>query len=284
MFGVIQATIAHPELVLLVTQEVVLTGVTMVPGNISQILVVRRLMLLAQPVLTIIVIGAVEVIIVMQEAAFLVTPAAVLTDATMGLGIMYLIAVHPLLLILHVPLVLITTVFGAIGHMEAILGLAVPGIQEAVLTGVMMVLGIMYLIAVHPLPLILHVPLVLIAIVFGAIGHMEAILGLAVPGIQEAVLTGVMMVLGIMYLIAVHPLPLILHVPLVLIAIVFGVIQAIMAILGLVLLDILEAVLTDVTMDHGSLNLILVVCLRHRNNVVYHHGPIGPLSIMHAEN
>ena len=128
---------ARPGRVLLAIQEAVVTGVMMVLGSINPTPVVRRLMLLVPPVLTIIVIVAVEVIIVMQEAAFLVTQETVLTDATMGLGSIYLILAVQLLILLaqQVPTVI---VFGVIQATMAHPELAVLGTQVVVPTDVTM--------------------------------------------------------------------------------------------------------------------------------------------------
>ena len=78
---------ARPGRVLLAIQEAVVTGVMMVLGSINPTPVVRRLMLLAQLALTIIVIGASRSHnSYCRKLQFLVTQETVLTDATMGLG------------------------------------------------------------------------------------------------------------------------------------------------------------------------------------------------------
>ncbi len=137
MFVVTQATMGHPGRVLLVTQEVVLTGVTMVLGNINPTLVVRLLMLLVQQALTIIVIGAVEVMEAMLEIAFPVIRVVALIAVTMGRGSIYLILAVQLLILLaqRVPTVI---VFGAIPATMAHLELVVLGIQVVVPTDVTM--------------------------------------------------------------------------------------------------------------------------------------------------
>ena len=142
-----------------------------------------------------------------------------------------------------------------------LLGLVLLVIQVVVPTDVTMVLGIIYLIAVHHHHLrLLLAQQVLLVIVFVAIEFIMVHPELVLLVTQEVVLIDVTMVLGIMYLIAVHHHHLrLLLVQQVLLVIVFVAIEFIMVHPELVLLDILEAVLTDVTMDHGSPNLILVV-------------------------
>ena len=94
-------------------------------------------MLLVQPVLLVIVIGAVEAIIVMQEAAFLVTQVTVLIDVITVLGIMYPILAVPLLILLaqQVPTVI---VFGVIQVTIAHQGLVLLDIQAVALIDVTM--------------------------------------------------------------------------------------------------------------------------------------------------
>ena len=248
------------EIAFLVTPAAVLTDVIMGRGSTNPILVVQLLILHVQPALIVIVFGAIQAIMALLEVAVPDTQVVVLTDVMMDLGIMYLIAVHQHLLILLAQQVLLVIVFGVTQAIIAHQGLVPLATVVAALTGVMMVLGIMYLIVVYPLRIIL-VLRALIAIVFGVIGHTEVILGLVALATVVAALTDVMMVLGIMYLIAVHHHHLrLLLAQLVRTIIVTEVVEVTEVIQEVAFPVIQAVVLTDVTMDYGvALNLILVV-------------------------